>query len=855
MSQFNIPLNPVAQPTNQFVAPRIEAPSNQDASDLAQLSGALAKITPELASVFQNRFQAHVEGSTARADADFQNRRYDNMKALKAAVDAGQIDEADNPWYMVQLEKDVAANQAEKKVQQMKVDWEESPVRFSDDPKEVDAWANQQLTEITDFRDADIARATLPVIQEGKSQLLNRHMEVRRQERAEERVVNFQQRVSTLLQGDPKTAAPELQRLISDARMTMSGTQVNELVLKAASTTAEATGDEGILSVLSSIPNHGAGGTLADSPEVKALQQQLPLMRLRRSMQIDQYLEHQQEQQTKQRKDAMLSNLMQASSNRPELIRITPEIASKWGVSFADTIDLNEKAIRYGDLQLEQNEKGFARLDKAKDRQARSIQSDIQLKLARGTVKVTDPEVLDSMARLAELSPDAANQFNRYLADRHDMDGWRDRVFARESDPNTYNELWSKAKTGSLVPADLIPQAEKLSHEDWTRLYHETIKPDTGGTKVSDFPMAKYDDLLKDMIVWPQADEKGGYDLAAKDPFVNGAVTRAQTRFAEVTQRFLNDPEFTKLPRDEQTVRLRKALDSTAQEFGGITDADRQRKVDEQKAKEEQTTKETQAKLHPEGTFKDGQGKTASGIKYGAPTALTDEQRSSVRNVAESLANADFSTRSIGQVYSDPLGFTSRGSFKNRPQLVLGAFIRNARLLKSGSINAEPSARVTDSLVEPKLIADSNADVRVSANLNFKLQRDELTQYRKSLEGQWITPERRDRLMSMTATLGGKLASGGSVSPEEVSKYRELSDAFRLYDFLCVTAGVNRDDIKEDYRVLYKYPAAASHEELKNLIPTIAKQVPAAELASVMETQRTLIDHAHDRLINGKYQP
>ena len=110
-------------------------------------------------------------------------------------------------------------------------------------------------------------------------------------------------------------------------------------------------------------------------------------------------------------------------------------------------------------------------MDKSNARQAKFLQGQTEAGLASGKLKLTDPEVADAATRIAMLDPDSANQFNRYLSDRHDMDQWKDRVFARESDPVVYASLWDQAKSGSLKTADLIPQAQKLSHEDWTRLF------------------------------------------------------------------------------------------------------------------------------------------------------------------------------------------------------------------------------------------------------------------------------------------------------------------------------------------------------------------------------------------------
>jgi hypothetical protein len=70
-----------------------------------------------------------------------------------------------------------------------------------------------------------------------------------------------------------------------------------------------------------------------------------------------------------------------------------------------------------------------------------------------------------------------------------------------------------------------------------------------------------------------------------------------------------------------------------------------------------------------------------------------------------------------------------------------------------------------------------------------------------------------------------------------------------------VPAGVTTDEVRKDYRVLYKYPAASSPQELISLSRLLLEVVPQGEMKSVMTAQRSLIDNAQDLLVNGKYVP
>ncbi|MGC4033624.1 MAG: hypothetical protein QM754_18205 [Tepidisphaeraceae bacterium] len=868
MSEFNIPLRPVAQPTNQFIAPNLKAPSNQTAAELAALGNALGQIVPELNNTFARRHEADVEGAKARARADFQQRRYQNTKALKAAVDRGEIAEADNPWYITQLRQDIAANEATERVRQMQVDWESSPVRFSDNPEEVEQWAHQQLAPVTDGRDAYESEAVFPVVQQGMGQLVGRHMEVRRAERQDERVANFTARVAQVLQGrDPQAATQQLRTLIDDARLTMSGADVNALVIKAAGETAEATGDEGVLSILGNIKNAGAGGTLADHPSVKQLQQQLPLMRMRRTMELDAMIQRQQKAREEQNKSTLLSKLMEASGNRPERVRIDGATAQAWGIPFKDVIEINSDAIRYGEMLDEQGEKQAVLVDKANARLAKGIQAQAEAALASGRLKLDDPEVADAATRIALLDPDSANQFNRYLSDRHDMDNWRERIFARESDPTVYADLWGQAKAGTLTARTLIPQSQKLSHEDWTRLLHETTKADSS-TRISDFPMGKYDDLLGQMIAYPKSLEFDGVpnalELAAKDSETAGRVIRAQTRFAEVVQGLLNTPEFTRLPRDEQTVRIRKALDATAQEFGGITDGQREQAAQQFKAKQETARAKAEAAMSGTATYKDGILTLPDGQSFGTPTSLNNDIRTQVRTVAAGLrASTGDSLRSLDDIYTGNhprslwqiLTLQGTDDMRNRDELVLSAYVHNAGLLNRGSLYPVAPWRFIDDAKGPRTEPDTLADVQTAARVNFTRQREELAFIRRRLGETWITDDRRDELKRLTAEIAGYQAAGNTVPDGKARRFTDLAENFRLYDFLGSTAGVDREDIARDYTVLYKYPAASSIDELLKLGPYLVQYVPPGELRAVQEAQKSLIDNAHDLLVNRRYVP
>lgn len=874
MSQLSIPLQPVATPTNQFVAPSIRPPANNAASQLSQLSSALSQVAPELSHVYANQFQSYVQGSQARANEDFQKQRFENTQALKKAVQDGKLPEADNPWYIVQLRQDVAANEAQDKVNQMRVDWENSPVRFSDDPRQVETWAQQQLASVTDGRDAYESEAIAPVVQQGIGSLVNYHMDVRREERQQERVQNFQTRVSNVLSSpDQSQAALALKTLIADARQTMPGAAVNELVEKAALDSAEATGSDDVFKTLAQIPNTGAGGTLADLPNVKIMQQKLPLLRMQRDLQAEEALAHQQKLQAEQRKSALLDNLMKASGYRPEKVQITPELAQQWGIPFQDVVEINKQALQYGQDQESAQDKGT-------QKQAQSLLGQAESDIAAGKIRVNDPEVTDTLSRIAVLSPESANQFNRFLYDFYTMQGRNSRLYAQDTDPQTLSDLWNQAKAGSLTAEQLIPQAQKLSHEDFTSLLHETTKRTTD-VKLSDFPMSNYDQLLKEAVVFGNAktrdaDFGGDFSLAEKDPDVAHRVTLAQTLFAETAHSYLNDPAFTKLPRDQQTAALRKAMDSISQEFGGFTDQQRQQAADEQKRVAETAKSAALVAQHGGQFTENGVTTKADGTQIGAATTLTDGARKNIRDVQQKLFpdqgffGRTFSTlgrAAVGNFSSPPDNNRSLEDMYLRPNTLndpnraaayLQAYVHNANLAFGGGLQFRSAVAVNDPLIEGGTLHFNYSDARdvdQTSKILMRGQRNQLAEIRQNLEKNWINPATEQELNDLTASLSGKLAAGQAVDPGEAERFRELANNYRLHDFLGVVAGVTPEEIRKNYKVLYDYPAASNINDLKDMLPLIDSVAPQSEHQAILEHQRFLITRANELLTNGKYLP
>lgn len=867
MSQLSIPLNPVASPTNQFTAPRINPPSMQKASDLGQLAGALAKITPEVTEVLSRRQNAINQGSQARANKDFMQRRYDNMEALNKEVKAGNIPEADNPWYMVQLKQDVAANDANKAIEQAQVDWETSPVRFSDDPKEVETWARHTLSPVTDGLDATVSEAVVPVVERGVAGIVNQHAAVRRQEREEERVVNFTSRVASLMSStDQAGATQELQSLIANARMTMPGAKVNQMVIAAAAESAQATGDEGPLALLSKIPNTGAGGTLADSPDIKKLQAELPLIRFRREMEIQRAIEQQKEMELKQRHKAIEDLALQKSEGRFEDTLFTPEDAIRLKLDPEFLREHNSQVLDYRKKLLEMPEVEQTLKDKSRKREAEKVQMETAAKLMAGAIQIDDPETKSAGIAIAARDPGALNEWNRMLQDLHTQKGWDERTFAREDDPEILASAWERARNRTLTTKDVIPLAHNLTQGSFQSLVHEVTQGDKD-PKLGDYITPNIDDMLENMVVAGALKNFPSYDEARKDPNVMAKVYKAKNELAKEARSLFSNPDFRMKTPAERSQAIEDLIEPIAKKNGGATLAEREQQQQKEQQDRQAAEVEANTKMLGSDTASRGEsGKTVGGQDFNIPLALTPQVHGQLRAVAKALeAKQPSEYRTVDTMYEQPnLGstvwwgpwfkglFSGQKGFASRDDKVLATFIHNAHLLNGGDFNIIPVQRVNS---RGDIETETRRDVQTAAKLQYSMQRNELAGIRRRIGQEWVTPENKDELTKLTAKLSGVLATNGTPDPYDSKRFKELSDAFRKYDFLSVTAGITPDDYLKDYKLLYQYPAASSVSELYANARNIVSVVPSSEIRKVLEIQIGLIDNARTAITGKQYAP
>jgi hypothetical protein len=168
---------PAAQIVDTFAAPEVRA--TNDGTDLLQISAALQSFNPQLERFAAARENALQTQQNNQAVTDFQSGMYKNMKDLKAAFDAGEIDQKAMPYRALMLKKLVASEDARQRVNQIRKAYLEDTTGLkSADTEQVSQWIDQQLTGVTDELDGWSARFMSESLLAGRSQLLAEHQSI-----------------------------------------------------------------------------------------------------------------------------------------------------------------------------------------------------------------------------------------------------------------------------------------------------------------------------------------------------------------------------------------------------------------------------------------------------------------------------------------------------------------------------------------------------------------------------------------------------------------------------------------------------------------------------------------------------
>lgn len=246
-----VQLEPVARPTDQFAPREVRKP--QPDNQLMELAGSLKDFSSAAGQIMDRRLSAYQQSSQLAADRDFAAANINgNIEGFRQAVKNGQIHEVDNPWYKVQASQDIARNEAKTAYEQTWNAYQNSPVKNSDDPREVAGFIDQQFAPYLKGKDAWEVQAIAPELQEYKSQIIQEHIQFRRQaienSRVEALTSSAHQQMDKLtgdvyqgyVTGDPAATTQvngviaNIQKRINAAALTMDGTKVNQLAIQTA---------------------------------------------------------------------------------------------------------------------------------------------------------------------------------------------------------------------------------------------------------------------------------------------------------------------------------------------------------------------------------------------------------------------------------------------------------------------------------------------------------------------------------------------------------------------------------------------------------------------------------------------
>ena len=212
MSRLSSPLGrvglaPVASPTSTFVAPAVRR-EPQAGDDALALGTALTGLAGGLGAVLENRFLDETRSAQTRARTDA--LRFKSMTDLKSAVDSGQLKEANNPWYMVQLEQEVSRGEARSLARNLRAAYDSSEdaevvaLRNSDDPEAVRKWAMTHFGGLMEGRTSHEIEAMTPEIGQFVEHLQDAHVELRSKQRGVERIEAVKNDVGGLLMAIPE---------------------------------------------------------------------------------------------------------------------------------------------------------------------------------------------------------------------------------------------------------------------------------------------------------------------------------------------------------------------------------------------------------------------------------------------------------------------------------------------------------------------------------------------------------------------------------------------------------------------------------------------------------------------------
>lgn len=276
-------LQPRATPVDTFHRPEEEL-RPQGPSEARQLAEALGRFQPTLYGIADTMQAEETQKQMSEGEkAILADQRLQNRKALKEAVDRGDIPAARNPWFLQGMRQQVYRLEAEKFDVALRRAYAESNSRNENDITDFIGSFTSKFMEGVDPADPEVARVLIPAVERSTGNLRNRHRAERDQAIEFEVEQNTETEIGLVLDrmdyGPPSEAQMEdTAKLIHGITQVhfengLSGTRSNQIMARAIARKATESLDTSYLDLLDKIPT-GPGGNLGQIGYVKDLRTQ-----------------------------------------------------------------------------------------------------------------------------------------------------------------------------------------------------------------------------------------------------------------------------------------------------------------------------------------------------------------------------------------------------------------------------------------------------------------------------------------------------------------------------------------------------------------------------------------------------
>jgi hypothetical protein len=817
-----VALQPVASPTNQFYSPEVR-PSSNDGSKLQQLSQALARVAPQIQGVVDRQFDAHVKGSDMRATADAP--KFESMKQFREAVDKGQIAEADNPWYMVQMKQEVARHEARTAFDQIKNDYDQAGFAGEDDPRKVDAWVADQMAPLLKDRDVWEMQALAPAFEQARSQIVNYHIEQRRQAREVERAESFG--------SDVQGTAAEF-NLTDNTQLAALGQRINAKVIEAGKTLgmtkANALAEENIFALAKSERNANiahvvlANMTTPDGSSRAATgQNKLRLTSLDREitdlqMEDESRAERMHDLSVTKEYRSILDQMKSKSEKQGipwDQVKFTPDEAQQ----FSPEAYLKLMSLQSTLTAQAEQQKGYAEQDIVKDTVAKLYTAKLD-----GTLGQADE--ISGLKLLAAHSQSAFENAQQAL-DR--IDRMHDSNWGELSTEDTTALLKSQADdtlsfdTVNAVANSTNPDTNKrrMSKEQYFHFMQvatqqEEVRANGGSNK--DENERSFKNQLASLITTNHFvdDDPDSVKNIDNDPNVQRLVTAAQMQFDKEYRQLSTSPEFRKLPAPERYKRAIQLVDTISKMNEGLTTDEainyRQRR-DQQQKQQAEAAAAKQAQM------------TAPREKMVRPPDQVVTDTRPTDPIVSQLADTDMTT--LRKVVSAKTVTTDDDTVDRMSN-------KQIELYKplNDSIYELNHARANYWL-------DFSVSADTKAGMAFKAWKSGMAR-RLALKSRIESSDAVSGFKTKLAQVSQQLASGQPLDIRDKRMLVGRANELREYAFLCRDVGYTVDEVKQMGKDAWAHvPMFADDAHLKSAAPAVMQQLG---IASPKDQQRFLTE-------------